>query len=332
MLMRVHIQNTGNDSLFALTPAQWQAALARHPDFAGSEVSFADDVAGLHAGLREADAVVTFTKVASQHFTDGSLLALAPKLKAVFCTSAGLDRLAPFAWLPPGVALLNNSGTHAAKAGEFGLMALLMLANHLPTFAQDQQKQVWTPRFGSVLAGRTVCVVGLGSLGGAIAGRAAQFGMNVIGVRSSDTPHPACGRVVAQEAMDSVLPEAEFLVLACPLTPQTRGLLDRRRMELLPRGAKLFNIARGAVWDQDALCDLLESGHLGGAVTDVATPEPLPPGHRLWTAPNLFITPHMSADDPATYNDDSLDILLTNLRAMREGRPMPQQVDTSRGY
>ncbi|MCG7361674.1 D-2-hydroxyacid dehydrogenase [Roseomonas sp. ACRSG] len=330
--MRIHIQNPEGEALFAITPAQWQAALARHPDFAGTEVSFADDEAGRLAALPQADVLVTWTKLLARDFKPGTLPAAAPKLKVVFCTSAGVDRLMPFDWLPQDVALLNNSGTHAAKAGEFGLMALLMLANHIPTFAQDQVKQVWAPRFGPVLAGRTVCVVGLGSLGGAIAERASQFGMTVIGVRGKPAPHPACARVVGQDALDEVLPEAEFLVLACPLTPETRGLMDARRFALLPRGAKVFNIARGPVWDEDALCDALESGHLASAITDVASQEPLPAGHRLWTAPNLLITPHMSADDPMTYNDNSLDVLFRNLRAMRDGQPMPQRIDTRRGY
>jgi phosphoglycerate dehydrogenase-like enzyme len=330
--MRIHIQNPEGDALFAITPAQWQAALSRHPDFAGTEASFADDEAGLRARLAGTEVLVTWTKLVGRFFPEGALPDAAPDLKVIFCTSAGVDRLAPFAWLPDGVALLNNRGTHAAKAGEFGLMALLMLANHIPTFAQDQGRQVWSPRFGSVLAGRRVVVVGLGSLGGAIAERAAQFGMRVTGVRSQAAPHAACERVVGQEALDSVLPEAEFLVLACPLTPATRGLMSRERFGLLPRGAKVFNIARGPVWDEEALCDALESGQVGAAVTDVAVKEPLPSGHRLWTTPNLLVTPHMSADDPETYNDHSLDLLFANLRAMREGRPLPQRIDTTRGY
>jgi glyoxylate/hydroxypyruvate reductase A len=137
---------------------------------------------------------------------------------------------------------------------------------------------------------------------------------------------------VAQDALDTVLPEAEFLVLACPLTPETKGLLDRRRLARLPKGAKLVNIARGAVWDQDAVCDALVAGHLDGAVTDVMVPEPMPPGHRLWSTPGMFVTPHMSADDPNTYNDNSLDILFQNLRLARQGQPMPNRVIPNRGY
>jgi glyoxylate/hydroxypyruvate reductase len=331
--MRIHIQNPEGEALFAITPAQWQAALARHPDFAGVQHSMANDRAGLDAALPDADVLLTWTKVVARDLKPGLLRSgAAPKLKAIMCTSAGVDRLLPLDWLPEEVALINNSGTHSAKAGEFGLMALLMLANHIPTFAQDQTRQVWSPRFGSVLAGRRLVVVGLGSLGGAIAEHAARLGMVVTGVRGTPAPHPACARVVGQEALDQVLPDADFLVLACPLTPATRGLLSRARMALLPKGAKLFNIARGPVWDEDALVDALEAGQIGAAVTDVASQEPLPAGHRLWTAPNLLITPHMSADDPDTYNDSSLDIMFRNLRAMREGQPMPQRIDRTRGY
>lgn len=330
--MRIHVQNPADETVFPITPQQWAAAVARAPDMADLQVSFADDDAGFAAAMAEAEAIVTWTKVVHTRFPKGALPGVAPKLRTIFCTSAGLDRLAPFDWLPDSVTLLNNRGTHAAKAGEFGIMALLMLANHLPWFAHDARQGRWAPRFASVLAGRTVCVVGLGSLGGAVAARARQFGMHVVGVRSSAAPHESCDEVVAQGDIDSVLPRAEFLVLACPLTPRTQGMIDRRRLSLLPKGGKVVNIGRGALWDQDAVCDLLESGDLGGAVTDVAVPEPLPPESRLWRTPGLILTPHMSSDDPATYNDRSLDIFFENLRAARAGQPMPNQVVPDRGY
>ncbi|KAA2212306.1 D-2-hydroxyacid dehydrogenase [Teichococcus oryzae] len=330
--MRIHVQNPPDELLFPITPEQWDTALARHPDLTGLEITFSNDPAGLEPALAEAEVVVTWTKIVHAQMMQGDLARRAPKLRMVFCTSAGIDRLLPLDWLPPGAALLNNRGTHARKAGEFGIMALLMLANHVPFFADRQREGQWQPRFGRVLAGRKVVVVGLGTLGGAIAEHAKQFGMHVTGVRHGTAPHSACDVVVPQARLDEVLPEAEFLVLACPLTPETQGLMDRRRFELLPKGAMLFNIGRGPLWDQDALCDLLDSGHLGAAVTDVAVPEPLPPEHRLWRTPNLFVTPHMSADDPDTYNDSSLDILLNNIRAMRAGQVLPNRVRPELGY
>jgi phosphoglycerate dehydrogenase-like enzyme len=330
--MRIHVQNPPDEVLFPITPEQWDAALSRYPDLDDLQVSFSSDPAGLDPALAEAEVVVTWTKIVHARMMGGDLGGRAPKLRMVFCTSAGIDRLLPLDWLPPGVVLLNNRGTHARKAGEFGIMALLMLANHVPFFADRQREAQWQPRFGSVLAGRTAVVVGLGSLGGAIAEHARHFGMRVIGVRHGNTPHPACEKVVPQQELDSILPEAEFLVLACPLTPETQNLMDRRRFGLLPKDAKLFNIGRGPLWDQDALCDLLEAGHLGAAVTDVTVPEPLPPDHRAWRTPNLLVTPHMSADDPGTYNDRSLDILLENIRAERAGQELPNLIRPDRGY
>jgi phosphoglycerate dehydrogenase-like enzyme len=138
--------------------------------------------------------------------------------------------------------------------------------------------------------------------------------------------------VIGPDALDEVLPRTKFLVLACPLTEATRGLIDRRRLGLLPPGAGVVNIGRGELIDQDALCDALDAGKLSGAVLDVFTPEPIPPNHRLWTTRNLIISPHTSADDPATYNPVSLDLFFDNLRAWRAGQPLPNRFDIARGY
>jgi phosphoglycerate dehydrogenase-like enzyme len=330
--MRVHIQNPPAGHAFAISAAQWAAAVARHADMAALQATVSDRDAALAPSLAEAEILVVRPKEIHHRLPDGALARAAPKLRLIFCPSAGLDRLAPFDWLPPGVDLLNNSGTHAAKAGEFALMGLLMLANAMPAFAHAQAEGRWVKRYGALLAGRTVCVLGLGTIGGAVARHARAFGMRVIGLRATAAPHPDCDAVLVTDRIDEALPESEFLVIACPLTPATRGLLDRRRLALLPRGGKVLNIARGAVWDQDAACDLLDAGHLDGCITDVPLPEPLPPGHRLWRTPGMLVTPHMSAEDFATQTDLTLDILFDNIRALRQGRPLPNRIDPARGY
>jgi phosphoglycerate dehydrogenase-like enzyme len=162
--------------------------------------------------------------------------------------------------------------------------------------------------------------------------RATQFGMHVTGVRATAAPHPRCAEVLTIANLDRVLPRTEFLVLACPLTDATRGMITRDRLKALPRGAGVVNIGRGALIDQDALCDLLDDGRLSGAVCDVFTPEPIPTGHRLWTTRNLIVSPHTAADDPTTYNPRSLDLFFANLRAWRDGTPMPNRFDPQRGY
>ena len=325
--MRIHVHTAAPPSRSILTPERWDAAGARAPDVGqGHDVSFGTTREALAEGLAQAELLVM-----TLH-THVRPLPPAPQLRAAFVTWAGVDALLPLDWLPPGAVLLNNRGTHAEKAGEYGIMALLMLANHMPRLVAAQQAEHWERVPSTTLAGRHVTVVGLGSLGGAVAEWARRFGMRVTGVRNGHAPHQACERVVPTGELDAVLPGTEFLVLACPLTDATRNILDARRIALLPEGAGVVNIGRGPLLDQDALCDALDAGRLGGAVLDVFTPEPVPAGHRLWHTPHLIMTPHVSSDDEIRYLDRSLDVLMANLRAMRDGGALPNHVDPGRGY
>ncbi len=326
--MRIHIQNPADDLPLDFSQSMWDAAVARAPDIgAGHVVSIGDSAADFTAAMRDAEALICDISVVRAHFP-----CAAPHLQLLFVTNAGLDGLAPFDMLPPGVALLNNRGTHAVKSGEFAIMAVLMLANRVPEMVTHQGAGRWHPLWGTVLGGKRLTVVGLGTLGGATAAHAARFGMRVTGVRAHPAPHPDCVEVIGTARLDDVLPRTDYLVLACPLTDATRGIMDRRRLLSLPHGAGVVNIGRGALLDQDALCDLLDGGNLSGAVLDVFTPEPIPPGHRLWSTRNLVISPHTAADDPATYNPRSLDLFLDNLRARRDNKPLPNRFDPVRGY
>lgn len=326
--MRIHLQNPANDPLFRFSRTLWDMAVANASVVVDDhQVSIGDTAADFAAGMADAEILVSDTDTIQALFP-----VRAPRLKLISVTSAGLDLLAPFDWLPRGVKLLNNRGVHAQKAAEFTLMSVLMLANRIPEFVTDQRQGKWRKLWGSVLRGRRATVVGLGALGGSAAELLTQFGMQVTGVRTRAEPHPGCAEVIATGDLDRVLGTSRFLVLACPLTPATRNLIDRRRLALLPPGAGLVNIGRGALLDQDALCDALDAGRLSGAVLDVFVPEPVPPGHRLWTTPNLIMSPHTSADDPDTYNADSLDIFFRNLRALQDGETMPNFFDIQRGY
>ena len=317
--MRIHLQNPIDDPLFHFSHAMWEAP--------GHHVTIGSTEADFQNAMTEAEALVCDAGVVKAR-----LPCPAPHLKLLFVTNAGLDRLAPYDWLPPSVKLMNNRGAHAAKAGEFGIMAVLMLANRVPEMVTHQRAGRWHKLWGAALASRRITIVGLGTLGGAVAAHARYFGLHVAGVRTTATPHPSCDTVIAIEDLDTVLPATDFLVLACPLTARTRGLMDHRRLNLLPQDAGIVNIGRGELADQDALCDLLDSGHLSGAVLDVFTPEPLPENHRIWSTPNLIVSPHTSADDPATYNRDSLKIFAENLRAYQAGQSLPNLFDTIRGY
>ncbi len=325
--MRIHIQNLPTEYNQPLTEDEWHTAVTRagvSPD--RHHVTFGHDLDGYAAAVADAEALVCATRSTAELFPTH-----APRLKILFCTSAGLDPV-PFASLPPDLQVLNNRGTHAPKAGEFGIMALLMLGTQIPAIVANQQAQQWTRVATPIIAGRRVTVVGLGSLGGAVADQAARFDLRVTGVRARPAPHPSCERVLPTAALDDVLPETDFLVLACPLTEQTRNILSRERIALLPAGAGVINMGRGGLVDQDALCDALDAGSLSGAVLDVFVPEPVPPGHRLWTTRNLIMTPHVSSDDPLAYNSRSLEVFLANLAAFEAGQPMPNLFDRQRGY
>jgi len=326
--MRIHLQNPVDDPVFDFSRAMWDAAIARASDPGGvHDVSIGRTGADFAAAMTDAEALICDVSVIKSQFP-----CVAAQLKLLFVTNAGLDGVAPFDWLPPGVILMNNRGTHAVKSGEFGIMAVLMLASRVPEMVTHQRAGQWHKQWGAVVTHQPITIVGLGALGGSVARHAAAFGMDVTGARASPAAHPHCARVVGAEALDRVLPGTRFLVLACPLTDATRGLMDRRRLELLPAGAGIVNIGRGPLIDQDALCDLLDSGYLSGAVLDVFTPEPIPPGHRLWTTRNLIISPHTSADDPATYNPIGLDLFLQNLVAWRDRIALPNRFDIARGY
>ena len=320
--MRIHVQNVA-DPDFAITPAQFAAAAAQAGE-PPHEVSFADHPAAAPAGAE--------LLVGSPAALRGLRPLPAGALRLVFANAAGVDGLAPFDWLPDGVTLLNNRGTHGAKAGEYIVMAGLMLASRLPALATAQRAGRWQPLFGPPLAGRRVSIVGTGDLGSAGARALRALGVRVTGVRSSAAPHSDFAAIAAVADLDAVLAETDIVVLACPLTPATNLLLNRDRLGRLLAGAGVVNLGRGRLLDQTALCDLLDNGHLSGAVLDVFDPEPLPAGHRLWQTANLIITPHVSCDDPASYNARSLSILFANLRAWRADTALPNRVDPARGY
>jgi phosphoglycerate dehydrogenase-like enzyme len=156
--------------------------------------------------------------------------------------------------------------------------------------------------------------------------------MHVTGVRNGDAPYADCDRTLSHDGLERVLPESDILLLACPLTPATENLLSAARLRLLPPGAGVINIGRGRLIDEAALFDALDAGALGGAVLDVFHKEPLPPEHRAWGVRNLIITPHMSSDDPETYNANTLAIFKGNLEAYLAGRRPPTEVDRVKAY
>jgi len=264
-----------------------------------------------------------------------NLSARAPGLRWIQTTGAGIDHLLPLDWLPDDIILTNNSGPHGPKCEEFCLMALLALSARLPTLVDQQRARRWSSIFTQPIAGKTCLVIGYGDIGQAAVRAAKRLGLTAIAVsRSGSGAGSSTGpadRLMPTSALDSVLPEADFVVIAAPLTPQTRDLLSRVRLALLRPTAGLVNVARAPLVDYDAMSDMLRGGRLAGAVIDVQDPEPLPADSPLWDVPNLILTPHISCDDPR-YVDMLLDAWAANLTRYLAGETLRNVVDRSRGY
>ncbi|NOW44977.1 phosphoglycerate dehydrogenase-like enzyme [Novosphingobium sp. SG751A] len=256
----------------------------------------------------------------------------ADKLKLIQCIGAGVENYAPFEWLRPGITLTNSRGVHAAKIGEFALMAALMLHQRAPAIATNQRGHLWHRDLRDLAAGHRVLIYGVGALGGAVADRLGAAGFTLTGIRRSAAPHPAIDHMCTPDQLLIELARTDIVILACPLTADTRDLMGEQQFAALPAGAGLLNIARAGVIDQGALVASLRSGHLSGAILDVFEQEPLPAASELWDVPNLMIYPHVSAAAPHGYIGRCLAILSDNLVRAQSNLPLRNIVNTLAGY
>jgi glyoxylate/hydroxypyruvate reductase A len=253
-------------------------------------------------------------------------------LRLIQLTGAGAEHLIPFDWLPRHIALASASGIHGPKLEEWSVMTLLMLHSHIPHFATAQRRHQWSKAHSSSIAGKHALIFGTGGIGSAVARAAKRLGVRTTGVRRLPAPVRSFDSVIGMDAADEALAAADFVVLATPLTPATRGLMSAARFARMKKGACFANFGRGGLVDQDAMIGALESNHLGNAAIDVATPEPPPEDSPLWDTPRLLITPHVSCDDPATYIPSALDVFFDNLRRRLAGRKVRNRVDPVRAY
>ncbi len=250
---------------------------------------------------------------------------LAPRLRWIQATSSGIGPFVKNAGLDrSGIRITNAAGIHAVPLAEHALLSLLYFVKDLPARARDQRAHVWERTCGRELRGMTAGVVGLGAVGREVARTLRAVGVRVVGVRRTPVDDPAALHVDEATTPDrllELLPRCDALVLIAPHTPETEGLIGARELALLPAGAILVNIARGALVDEDALVAALRSGHLGGAALDVAAVEPLPAESPLWGLPNVLITAH-SASTVERENERLTDLFVENLRRFLAGAPL----------
>jgi phosphoglycerate dehydrogenase-like enzyme len=316
--------------VFRITEALIAQAKARN-DIAVS-TSLGESWADL-GGLARAVGIVTAADLlVDPGFPRADLLKAAPKLRWIHVTGAGIETLLPLDWLPPQASLTNNSGVHVDKIRESATMMLLMLHARLPAIVSNQRQSRWQQIFTPKIRGRTVLIIGVGDMGGAVAAAARQLGLRVLGVRLSGAPHPDVARMFTPPELDAALPEADFVVIAAPLTRATATLFDRARFARMKPGAGFINLGRAGSVDQEELIAALRSGHLSGAIVDVFDAEPLEAASPLWTTDNLILIPHVTSDDEDDYLPKTLDLVFENVRRLIAGRELLNVVDRDREY
>jgi phosphoglycerate dehydrogenase-like enzyme len=252
------------------------------------------------------------------------LIPRAPKLRFVQSISAGTDQYDKPALSAAGIRLASAAGVNARAVSEHAMALILALARRLPEARDNQTKQFWRGMIGDLsgredeLGGKTLVIVGLGRIGNRLAELAKAFDMRVLATRRDPALGGDAHEVHGLSALKSLLPQADFVALTCPLTPETERLINAETLALLKPSAALVNVARGRCVDEPALIAALNAGRLTAAALDTTVEEPLAPTSPLWAMPNVFVTPH-TAGETRRYEDNVLDILVENLDRLSRG-------------
>jgi phosphoglycerate dehydrogenase-like enzyme len=259
------------------------------------------------------------------------LLARVPNLRWIHTISAGVDHLL-FPELRESEAILTNaSGVFNVPIAETVMAYILAVVKRLPEFWAHQRERRWEKLPLRELRGLTVGIVGLGDIGTEVARLCRAFGMHVLGLRRRPAPSDLADEVLPPDRLQDLLARSDFVVIAVPLTAETRGMIGRAELAAMKPDAWLVNISRGAIVDEEALVEALKEGRIGGACLDVFAEEPLPPESPLWDMPNVIITPHNSWSSPHI-EEREIALFLENLRRYVAGEPLLNVVDKQAGY
>lgn len=258
-------------------------------------------------------------------FWNNDLLPSANQLQFIQVCAVGHDQFDKTAVTEQGIRLCNSAGVNANAVSDHAFALLLGLTRLIHTARSNQADRHWRPMISDLsrreeeLPGKTMLLYGVGQIGSRIAKLARAFGMTVLGVRRDPSKSVAdVDEMHASDAFVSLLPRADVVVLACPLTDETRGLMNAPAFSAMQPSAYLINVARGGCVDQDALIEALNRQQIAGAGIDVTEPEPLPADSPLWQFDNLILTPH-SGGETRRYEDNVIDTLIENLERLWRG-------------
>ncbi|MDE2985302.1 MAG: D-2-hydroxyacid dehydrogenase [Gemmatimonadota bacterium] len=322
-------------AILAAVPADWTVRFMETPADGSGD--------GVQRAPPELLDAVADARVYMGYGIPPEVLTSAPGLEWVHSGAAGVGSSLGPEMLERDVLFTNSAGIHAAPMSETVLAMMLHFARGFDVAVRAQREGRWSATEYwaadapvAELGGSTVGIVGYGGIGRAVARKVAALGGRVVAVRRRGGVGDAvAGRpaevVAGQAGLDRVVAEADYLVLAVPETPRTRGLMTRRRLFAMKPGSVLINVARGRLVDEAALIDALDAGLLRGAGLDVFRSEPLPPGHPFYTHPKVLMTPHVSATTRRFWERET-DLITDNIGRFVRGEPLRNVVDKAAGY
>jgi phosphoglycerate dehydrogenase-like enzyme len=309
--------------------ASWVKLLDRlGPD---TVVLAADDVEAVRRHAPDADVLVYG---ASSARLLAEALPLARRASWVHSMWTGVEKLMSPQLVASPVVLTNARGVFRRPLGEWTVGVMLHFSYDLRRVVRQQEAGLWQPFEAQELHGRTLGIVGYGGIGSAAAERARPFGVRILALRrrpALSERDPLLDGVYAPERLDELMAASDFVLVAAPLTPETRGLVGEAQLAAMKPSAVLINVGRGPVVDQAALLRALETGRIRGAALDVFDVEPLPSDHPFYRMPNVLLSPH-TADRVTGFFQLALECLLENLRRFRAGEPLLHVVDKQAGY
>jgi D-2-hydroxyacid dehydrogenase (NADP+) len=312
-----------------IPPEAVETLRQRFPDI---EFVHATDAETRARGLAECDVAFTWILSASE-------VASAQRLKWLHSSAVAVETFALPELFARGIIVSNSRGVQSTPIAEHVFAVMLGLAKQLPLVIDRQHEREWAqneffgPRLPWLLHGRTLGLVGVGTIGREIARLAAAFRMKVIALRRRASADNVAhvDEVLPPGNLKALMERTDVLVIAAPLTPETDRLIGAAEIAFMKRGSVLINVGRARIVDHAALAEALRSGQLGGASLDVFHREPLPPDDPLWSLPNVILTPHTSGFRPGHW-DDVIDLFADNLQRYRRGESVRFRIEPALGY
>ncbi|MSQ51476.1 MAG: D-2-hydroxyacid dehydrogenase [Betaproteobacteria bacterium] len=301
--------------------------LERFGKIAGMDLVLVDSADSLIAAISGAEALVV-SQTAYDERVANVLREHAKRLRFIQLMNAGYDGPSKHG-VPPGVVVAKAGDAWSPALAEHAMTLMLSLIRCMPQILENQSKRGWDRKFTARIDGidgKTLAIIGYGSIGREVAKRAKPFGMHVIGVSRTAAPKPFADETEAVSALHAVLAHADVIVLTAPLSAETRYMIDAKALSVCKPNAILINVARGGLIDQTALGEALKNGTIAAAGLDVTDPEPLPPDHPLWLSPNLIISPHVAGSSGARGRERLADFVAENLGRFVAGEAVTHTV------